>query len=1061
MTGRSKPSPRNAARVARPAADAPAHTDGPVKIGLLHSLSGTMALSETPLLDVERMAIEEINRAGGVLGRRLEPVVADGASAPERFAAAARELLADGASALFGCWTSASRKAVRPVVEAADSLLWYPVQYEGLEQSPHVCYSGSCLNQQIIPAVEWILQQFGKRLYLLGSDYVFPRTANQLIRSLVASRGGELAGEEYVELGARDFAGVLDRVRRAGPRALINTLNGDSNLAFYRQAHAAGLRAAELPIMATSVTETELGQVAGLAVGHFACWSYFQSLDTPENREFLARFRERQGRGRVVSAPAVTAYVQLLLWKQAVERAGTFAAPAVRRCLPGCAVSSPMGQVRIEANQHLSMPVRIGRLRADGQFEILWHEDGMIAPLPWLGVENLDFPGKEMVGNCLAAFADDIDYAWRLEHEITERKALEAALARTNAELEAKVRERTRQLEEELAERRQTEAALRRSRTAALNLMEDAVEARAHAERATLDLQREMQERKRAEKGLRDLAHAVDASGDVVFTTAPDGVITSVNAEFTRLYGYTADEIVGKVTPRILKSGQHPSEFYEQTWATWLRGETIRGELINRTKDGRLIDIETCAGPFHDDQGTLGGFLAIHRDISLRKRAEAEARLLQTIALGVGAATDLDEALAFVLRQVCDTTGWAMGEAWLPNDDRSRLACHPVWHSAAPGLEGFRQASRNASLAPGEGLPGRVWQTKQPEWFPDLNAIAVFPRSKAAALAGLKAGLAVPVLARGEVILVLDFFLFEPTDEDARRTELIAAVAAQIGALIERKRAEMEVQRLNAELEWRVVARTAQLEAANRELEAFSYSVSHDLRAPLRHLESFSRTLIEDYAGALDVQGRHYLERVGAAAQRMMHLIDGLIELSRVTRTELRALPVDLSATAQAIAAELQRGEPGRAVQFVIAPGLVASGDARLLHQVLENLFGNAWKYTSKHPTARIEFGAQTVASSEVRVFGGAGTMAGTPGEKPGTRTVYFVRDDGAGFEMQYVDRLFGPFQRLHSAREYEGTGIGLATVARIVHRHGGRIWAEGAVEQGATFYFTLEAERA
>ncbi|MCK6556630.1 response regulator [Candidatus Binatia bacterium] len=286
-----------------------------------------------------------------------------------------------------------------------------------------------------------------------------------------------------------------------------------------------------------------------------------------------------------------------------------------------------------------------------------------------------------------------------------------------------------------------------------------------------------------------------------------------------------------------------------------------------------------------------------------------------------------------------------------------------------------------------------------------------------------------------------------------------ACLAGFFRDITERKRAEMEVQELNAELERRVAARTAQLEAANRELEAFSYSVSHDLRAPLRHIEGFSRTLLEDYTGALDAQGRHYLERVGAAAQRMMHLIDGLIELSRVARTEIRALPVDLSAMAQAIAAELQRGEPGRAVQFVIAPGLVVSGDARLLYQVMENLLGNAWKYTSKHTTARIEFGAQTVASSEVGVSGGEGAVAGTSREKPGTEKVYFVRDDGAGFKMQYVDRLFVPFQRLHSAGEHEGTGIGLATVARIVHCHGGRIWAEGAVEQGATFYFTIETQ--
>ncbi len=297
-------------------------------------------------------------------------------------------------------------------------------------------------------------------------------------------------------------------------------------------------------------------------------------------------------------------------------------------------------------------------------------------------------------------------------------------------------------------------------------------------------------ERKRAEKGLRDLAHAVNTAGDVVFLTDKEGVFTQINEQFTRLYGHTAEEVVGKATPRILKSGKQPPEFYQGAWATMLRGETIHGELVNRAKDGRLVQIEETITPFHDDRGELAGFLAVQREVGARKRAESESRLLQTIALGVGAAKDLDEALDFVLRQVCGTTGWAMGEVFVPNADRSRLECHPVWYSTAPGLEAFRHVSRDATFAPGEGLPGRVWRTKQPEWIPDLAAQGRLQRFAAAGQAGLNAGLGVPVIAHGEVVLVLDFFLFKPTDEDPRRMELIAATAAQIGSLIERKQAE-------------------------------------------------------------------------------------------------------------------------------------------------------------------------------------------------------------------------------------------------------------------------------
>ncbi len=251
-----------------------------------------------------------------------------------------------------------------------------------------------------------------------------------------------------------------------------------------------------------------------------------------------------------------------------------------------------------------------------------------------------------------------------------------------------------------------------------------------------------------------------------------------------------------------------------------------------------------------------------------------------------------------------------------------------------------------------------------------------------------------------------------------------------------RTEAEEEVRRLNDELEERVRQRTAELTVVNRELETFSSSVSHDLRAPLRSIDSFSKALLEDYAERLDEHGQDYLRRVRAASQRMQELIDDLLHLARVARTEMQRQKIDLGAVAQTVAAELREADPPRRVEFVIPPRLVAYGDARLLRVALENLLQNAWKYTSKHPAARIEFGMTE--------------HSGAP--------AFFVRDDGAGFDMHYAQKLFAPFQRLHARTEFEGTGIGLAIVQRIIHRHGGSIWAEGAVERGATFYFTLGA---
>jgi len=250
--------------------------------------------------------------------------------------------------------------------------------------------------------------------------------------------------------------------------------------------------------------------------------------------------------------------------------------------------------------------------------------------------------------------------------------------------------------------------------------------------------------------------------------------------------------------------------------------------------------------------------------------------------------------------------------------------------------------------------------------------------------------------------------------------------------ITKRKQTEEQVARLNVDLH----VQTAELVEVNKELESFSYSVSHDLRAPLRSIDGFSQVLLEDYADHLDEEGKDALQRVRKATTTMGELIDALLALSRMSRVEFRAEPVDLSALAAALAAELRQSQPDRQAEFVIAPGMVVEADPRLLRAMLVNLLGNAWKYTQPRLVARIEFGCFNRDNE----------------------TVYFVADNGVGFDMTYVGKLFGAFQRLHRQTEFSGTGVGLATVQRIVHRHGGRAWAEGAVDQGATFYFTLHS---
>jgi signal transduction histidine kinase len=268
------------------------------------------------------------------------------------------------------------------------------------------------------------------------------------------------------------------------------------------------------------------------------------------------------------------------------------------------------------------------------------------------------------------------------------------------------------------------------------------------------------------------------------------------------------------------------------------------------------------------------------------------------------------------------------------------------------------------------------------------------------------------------------------------RLPFLFTTAAFYGYLIDRSRHDQRRAREQAfaDLERQVAQRTADLTATNQELSAFAYSVSHDLRAPLRAIDAFSQAVLEDYGQSLDTQGQDYLRRVRANATRMGHLIDDLLELSRLTRAEMRIEPTDLSAIARSIASDLQGAQPSRVVMFGIEPGLIARGDPRLLRVLLENLIGNSWKYTSRHPTAHIDIGRTNEAGE----------------------AVYFVRDDGAGFDLAYADKLFRPFQRLHTAEEFEGAGVGLATVQRVVRRHGGRVWADSGPEKGATFFFTL-----
>ncbi len=359
-----------------------------VKVGLLHSLSGTMAISETSVRDAELLAIEEINAAGGVLGKQIEAVEEDGASEPSKFAEKAQKLIQDDeVVTIFGCWTSASRKAVKPVVEGNNALLWYPVQYEGMESSPNIMYMGAAPNQQAVPAIEYCAEDMGyKTFYLLGSDYVFPQTANMIAKAQISALGLETVAEQYVPMGHTDFQTIIADIKSKQPDVVINTLNGDSNVAFFKQLADAGVTSNDVMTMSFSIAEEEVNSIgANLLDGHLVAWNYYMTTDTPENEKFVAAYKAKFGEDRVTSDPVEAAYIGVYLWKAACEKAGSFDVDAVREAAGGTEFQAPEGLVVVNAeNQHISKTVRIGKISADGTINEVKATDAPVEPDPYL-----------------------------------------------------------------------------------------------------------------------------------------------------------------------------------------------------------------------------------------------------------------------------------------------------------------------------------------------------------------------------------------------------------------------------------------------------------------------------------------------------------------------------------------------------------------------------------------------------------------------------------------------------------------------------------------------------
>lgn len=357
-----------------------------VKLGFLNSTSGAMAISEQTVLDSLNLAAEEINADGGIMGKQIKPVVEDGQSEPTVFAEKINKLLTeDKVAAVFGGWTSASRKAMLPVVEGDKGLLFYPVQYEGLEASKNIYYTGATTNQQIIPAMDFLKSKGVKTLFLAGSDYVFPRTANKIIKQYAKELGIEIVGEEYVPLDSDDWTTQVAKIAKAKPDFVFNTINGSSNVGFIKAYYEAGLGPKKSPIISVSIAEEEAPSMGEDLTGQFAAWNYFQSVDSPENAKFIKAFKAKYGQDRPTSDPMEAAYTSMYLYKNMVEKAKSFCVDAVNKASGGVTFDAPEGKVTVNGdNHHIAKTALMGQINADNQFDIVWTSKTPIEPDPFL-----------------------------------------------------------------------------------------------------------------------------------------------------------------------------------------------------------------------------------------------------------------------------------------------------------------------------------------------------------------------------------------------------------------------------------------------------------------------------------------------------------------------------------------------------------------------------------------------------------------------------------------------------------------------------------------------------
>ncbi len=563
-----------------------------IKVGILHSLSGTMASSEMQLVDAALFAIDEINKKGGILGRQLLGVVEDGCSDPGIFKLKAKKLLEqDAVNVVSGCWTSSSRKALQDIIRDKKVFLLYPVQYEGLEENPNILYSGSCLNQQISPAVEWCLAQGYVNFYLVGSDYVFPRTANALIKSLLLDRGAKILGEDYLPLGATDFKDIAKSIKSAKPDFVLNTINGKSNAGFFTHYNKYGNK---FPVMSFSISEHDLHNLGIQKAAHYLCWSYFQNLDNKENQRFLSEFGKFNKINPIASDPVIMTYSQIRLWSQAVEKAGTLDIDAVREHLHGQKLKSPAGLLEVMPNNHILKSTFIAKQISNKKFEVIWKSNKRIKPEPWLGMENVKLPSAKLVLDALTQYPNLINLNTSLQTANLELEKTKREIEKHQEHLEKLIEERTVELKREVTQHKDAEEALRDS-----------------------------------EENLRTILNSI---GDAVISTNVEGKLIHINPVAEKLTGWKEKDALNKPLEKIFNIINEETGEKVNNPVKRVLSEGVVIGLANHTllisKQGKRIPIADSGAPLRNEDGEITGVVLVFRDQT--KEREAQKKLKES-----------------------------------------------------------------------------------------------------------------------------------------------------------------------------------------------------------------------------------------------------------------------------------------------------------------------------------------------------------------------------------------------------------------------------------------------